>query len=106
MFSPPKKQLDHELEIKLNGKKFYQNDSVKYLGIHLDKYLTWKHQIYNIAIKPNKANAMLSKIKHYVDIKTLNSRYHAIFESHISYASFVWVQSSSFVKRLHILQKK
>ena len=35
MFSPHKKQLDHELKIKLNGKKLYQTDSVKYVGIHL-----------------------------------------------------------------------
>ena len=44
---PPKKQHDHELNIKLNSKKLYQTDSAKYLGIHLDKYLTWKHQINN-----------------------------------------------------------
>ena len=40
MLSPPKKQLVHGLEIKLNNKKLYQTDSVKYLGIHLDKFLT------------------------------------------------------------------
>ena len=48
---------------------------------------------------------MLSKLRHYVDIKTLKSIYHAVFESHLSYASLVWTQNSSSVKRLHILQK-
>lgn len=33
------KQLNHALIIKLNGKKLYQPDSIKYLGIHLDTYL-------------------------------------------------------------------
>ena len=79
MFSPPKKQLDHELKIKLNGKKLYQTYSVKYLETHLDKYLTWKRQIKYVAIELNKANTMLSKIRHYVDMKTLKSIYHAIF---------------------------
>ena len=37
MFSPPKKQPDHKLKLKLDGKKLYQTDSVKYLGIHLGK---------------------------------------------------------------------
>ena len=83
-----KKQLAHELKMKLNGKKVCQTDSVKYLGIHLDIYLTWKHQINNVAIKPDKSNAMLSKIRHYVDI-TLKSIYHVVFESHLSYASLV-----------------
>ena len=36
-----KKQLGHELKIKLNGKKLYRTDSVKYLGIHLYEYFTW-----------------------------------------------------------------
>ena len=36
-----KKQLGHELKIKLNGEKLYQTDSVKYLGIHLCEYFTW-----------------------------------------------------------------
>ena len=44
MFSPPEKELDHELKAKLNGKRFYQIDSVKYLGIHLHKYLASKYQ--------------------------------------------------------------
>ena len=48
-----------------------QTDPVKYLGIHLDKYFNWKHQINNVAIKLNNANAVLSKIRHNVDIKSL-----------------------------------
>ena len=39
MFSPPEKKIDHELKEKVNSKKHYQTDSVKYLGINLDKYL-------------------------------------------------------------------
>ena len=45
------RQLDHALKIKFNGTKLYQTDSFIYLGIHLDKYLTWKHQTNNAAIK-------------------------------------------------------
>ena len=47
IFSSPKKKLDPELKKKLNGKKPHQTYSVKDLGIHLDKYRTWKHQIKN-----------------------------------------------------------
>ena len=63
MFGPPKKQLDHELKIKLNDKTLHHTDSVQYLKIHLDKYLTWKHQINNVVITVNKANDMLSEIR-------------------------------------------
>ena len=46
---------------------------------------------------------MLSKITHHVDIKMLKSIYHAIFESNLSYASLVWAQNSSSVKKQSIL---
>ena len=36
-FTSPKKQLDIDLKIKLNGKRLYETDSVKYLGIQIDK---------------------------------------------------------------------
>ena len=70
LFIPPEKQLYHELKIKLNGKNNLQTYSVKSIEIHLDKYLTWKYQINNVAVKLNKANIILSKIGHYADIKT------------------------------------
>ena len=37
-----KKQLDCDLEIKLNGKRLYETDSVRCLGILIDKRLTRK----------------------------------------------------------------
>ena len=38
--SKTKKQLDHEVKTKLNGKKLYQNDPVKNLETHLNTNLT------------------------------------------------------------------
>ena len=58
-FTSSKKQLDCDLKIKLNGKRLYEADSVKYLGIQIDKRLTWMQQINHVALKLNKANAML-----------------------------------------------
>ena len=40
--------------------------------------------------KLNKANDMLSKIRHVLDINTLRSVYCAIFESHLCY---VWARN-------------
>ena len=39
-------------------------------------------QISDIAIKLNKANGILSKLRHLIDRKTLKSIYHVIFEPH------------------------
>ena len=106
LFNSSKKQIDCDLKIKLNGKTLYQTDSVRYLGIQIAKRLVWKQQINHVALKLYKANAMLSKLRHVLDIKTLRSVYYAIFESHLCYASLVWAQNTNSVKRLHLLQKK
>ena len=106
LYNSSKKQLDCDLKIKLNGKTLYQTDSVRYLGIQIDKRLVWKQQINHVALMLNKANAMLSKVRHAWDIKTLRSVYCSIFESHLCYASLVWAQNTNSVKRLHLLQKK
>ena len=45
------------LKLKLNGKRLYPTNSVKYL-INIDEKLNWKQQISNIAIKLNKANGV------------------------------------------------
>ena len=63
LFKPTKKPLDGQLKLKLNGKRLYQTSLVKYLGIKIDEYLTWQDHINNIAIKLNKASAMLYKVR-------------------------------------------
>ena len=46
-----------------------------------------------ILAKLNKANAMLSKIRHFLDQKTLKAIYHAIFESNLYFSSLVWAHN-------------
>ena len=76
------------------------------IGIKIDQYLNWQDHINNIAIKLNKANAMLYKVRQFVNEKTLISIYHAIFDSHLNYASIVWDQTKSSFNRVFAIQKK
>ena len=57
-------------------------------------------------IKLSKANSTLSKLRHFINRKTLKSIYHAIFEPHLYYSSLVWAQNSNSIKKLFVLQKK
>ena len=52
----------------------------------------------------NKANAMLSKLRHVLNVKTLRSAFYAVFESHLCHASLAWVQNTNSVNRLHLLE--
>ena len=45
--------------------RLYPTSSVKYLSIKIDENLNWKQQISDIAVKLNRANTILSKLRHY-----------------------------------------
>ena len=66
------KKLHFDLKLKLNGKRIYPTKSVKYLGIKIDENLTWIDHVNDIAITLNRANAMLFKVREFVNIKILN----------------------------------
>ena len=51
------------MKIKLNGKKLYSSNSVKYLGIKIDRFLHWHDQVNSIAVKLNRANALFFKLQ-------------------------------------------
>ena len=78
IFKHQRKKLDSEVKIKLNRKRLYPTDSVKYLGIRTDKKLNWKHYVSDIAIKFNRANALFFKIKNFVNVNTLKTICYAM----------------------------
>ena len=100
------KKLDFDLKLRLNGKRIYPTKSVKYLGIKIDENLTWIDHINDIAIKLNRANAMLFKVMEFVNINILKSICDAIFDCHLICVNTVWGQNRSSMNRLTILQKK
>ena len=75
---------------------------MKYRGIKIDENFNWKQQISDVAIKLNRANAILSKLRQ-VGRKTLKSIYHGIFELHLCYFSLVCGKNSDFIKILFVL---
>ena len=106
LFRPKRKSMDFNLKINLNGKQFYETNSVKYLGVRIDKKLNWKAHINDIALKIIRANVMLYKVRNFVGAGILKSVYHSLFESHIHYACTIWGQSVHTINQLFILQKK
>ena len=105
IFKYPRKVLSDEVKIKLTGKRLYPSNSVKYFGVRIDKFLHW-HEVNNIAVKLNRANASLFKIRNYVKMKTLSNIYLPISGSHQTYYCTVWAQNINTVNKLMILQKR
>ena len=41
IFKPKQKKLEGDLKIKLSGKRLYPTESVKYLGLKIDRNLSY-----------------------------------------------------------------
>ena len=95
------------ISIKFNGKKLVPVDYVKYLGMYIDKYLSWNSHILQLCKKLSRANGILSKLRHNASIETCLDVYYAIFYSHLIYNCNVWgLTSEENIKKIEVLQKK
>ena len=105
IFRSPWKRMDCIPRLKLFGKILTPSKSVKYLGVHLDEHLNWKVHTGAVAAKLRRANGAISKLRHYVPRDVLLNVYHAIFASHMRYASQVWgLCDNTVTHRIQVLQ--
>ena len=85
VFKSKRKQFDGEIKLKLSHKRLFPTDSVKYLGVKIDGNLSWKSHIDYLSVKLSRANALLFKIRNFVNNSILRTIYFTIFESHLNY---------------------
>ena len=107
IFRHARKPINYDLKVKLDGKKLHSSKFVKYLGLLIDPHLNWSYHTKSLASKLNRASGMLSKIRHYVDKKSLVNVYYAIFSSILSYGSQIWGQHhNQYVNHIIKIQNK
>ena len=63
------KKLRHKFELEINNMCVTEADFVKYLGVLIDKNLTWKPPIAAISTKIAKGFWALTRLKRYVKKK-------------------------------------
>lgn len=107
LFRTTRKIITKHLNFRLSGQKLNLSSKTKYLGIILDEHLSWDPQIHDLTAKLSRSVGFLSKLRHFVDYKTLISVYFALFDSHINYClqAIGYITQASFDK-LEVLQNK
>ena len=106
VFRDPRRKINFDLKIKIDGQKITPSKFVKYLGIYLDNFLSWQKQEQDMRSRLSRAAGMLCKIRHYVDFDVLKMVYYGIFASILNYGSLIWGQHSRIVNRLQTIQDK
>ena len=81
IFCPPQKKLTYQPRVVVcdsnqNKKVALElKDYVKYLGIFIDKNLSWKHYIDYIAIKVSRSVGLITKLRRFLPVHTLLNIY-------------------------------
>ena len=87
----------------MHGRRPYKTISLRYLGIKIDENLNCKTHIHDLTSKLNGANAILAKLRYFVNSEILRSTYFAIFHSHLNYVCIAWrfpQQKVSFLQKI------
>ena len=74
-----------------------------YLGIILDKHLSWETHITMVTGKLSKISGILNRLKYIYPTHILLTIYKSLFVPHINYGSLVWGQNFNSISKL---QKK
>ena len=106
IFHPPQKKLQ-KVFIKINSEIIPEKNNTKYLGVVLDKHLSWTEHIHYLNTKLYKSIGMISKLRHYVSQTLLRTIYFAFFQSHIEYCINIWTCTTrTTLEPINISMKK
>ena len=79
----------------------------KFLGVHIDEYLSFKYHINALALKVSKVVGVLNKLKYFLPTTTLLKIYKSLLLPHLNYAILSWgFTNNTHLNCLLVLQKK
>jgi hypothetical protein len=91
--------------LKLNNIPLVHTDQFNFLGITLDKHMSWKPHTNKIATKIAQTCGILNKLKNTVPEHTLITLYQSPINPHINYGILAWGKSTN-TSTLTKLQKR
>ena len=93
-------------KIKLNGKRLIPTDHIKYLSVYLDEILSGFACYEILSKKLHIANSMIARSRDHLSTNELKSIYHAVFSSHLNYASQIWgLSDTTYTDKIFKIQK-
>ena len=98
-------ELPHH--IKIDDLSLLKKDCTKFLGITIDKNLTWDQHIQNISSQIAKGIGILYKTKDVILNSALLTLYNTLILPFITYCNIIWGNCNiSKLNQIYLLQKK
>ena len=79
-------------------------DRVKYLAVHLDDTVSFKHHVSYFASQISRSNGIIAKLRHFLTLSQLRQLYYSIIYPYISYAILAW--GSAYKTHIKKIQTK
>lgn len=81
--------------------------SFKFVGVHLDEYLTWEKHVNHVINKVSSANFALNQLKKILPLNIRKTIYNSLVKPHIEYSIITWGNANcEGIKRLKTKQKQ
>ena len=101
IFHPWQKDVSHvTLEPTLNGDKIERVDHFNFLGVVIDKQISWKYHTEMLSNKISKYCGVLSRLKKYLPLFIPRTMYFSMVQSHLNYGLFAWGFESNRIIKL------
>jgi hypothetical protein len=87
--------------------KEYDDQSTKFLGVHIDECLSWKYHLQHVNKKISRSLWIMKQVKHILPADSMRTLYFTLIHPHITYGILAWGNASkSVLNRTIILQKR
>ena len=102
IFHPPQKDVTPP-NLQINGEPIKLVNEFIYLGITIDKHLSWKPHVMHLVSKVAKINCVLAKLKFQLPTYVLRTIYNSLILCHFNYGILLWGKNLSIITKI---QKK
>ena len=102
-----KAKSKYQFQVKIGEEILEQAESVKYLGIVIDKTLCWKPHINKVGNKISSSCWAMSKIRNLMTEDVLKQIYYSIVYPHLQYCVSCWGGvPPTTLNRINVLQRR
>ena len=100
-----KKEADR-VEVRMEVVVLKSSEEVKYLGVTVDRQLTWKEHIDRVRKKCISGLSLLYKVKSALPFKMKQQLFESFIQPHLDYCAVVWAEcSKESATKLERIQK-
>ena len=106
-FTPRQKRLNYSFQIAIDNQPINQVTETTFLGVILDKNLTWKPCISYLANKISKSTGVIYRSSFYLPQKSLLTLYYSLIYPYLIYCNMIWASTYlTNLRRIVTLQKR